>query len=285
MKTNIYQIVTDKVIAQLENGIVPWQRPWGGNPAYAINYISRKPYSLLNQVLLGERQGEYLTFKQVKSLGGNIKKGAKSSFVVFYSQVPIKDENNEEKGTFPMLRYYNVYHIDDCDGIQSKYAENTRAHNDPIHSAEDIISSYVGREKTLKFINDKPSDKAYYSPCEDLVRVPMIEQYTEVGEYYSTAFHELTHSTMIGSRCDRKSAEQISLFGSQDYSQEELVAEMGAAMLCNIAGINTEKVFKNSVNYIGSWLKKLKNDNRFIIRASSQAEKAVKYITNQKEEQ
>ena len=284
MATNIYQIVTDKVVAQLEKGIVPWQKPWGGNPAYAINYVSRKPYSLLNQILLGERQGEYLTYKQIQSLGGSIKKGAKSSFVVFYTQVPVKNDKDEEIDTKPMLRYYNVFHIDDREGISSKYADVEQPHHDPIQAAEDIIKGYVDRENTLRFVNDRPSDRAYYSPVEDLVQVPMMEQYAEIGEYYSTSFHELTHSTMIGSRCNRKSAGQISLFGSEEYSQEELVAEMGAAMLCNIAGIDTEKVFKNSVNYIGSWLKKLKSDNRFVIRAAGQAEKAVKYITNQTNE-
>ena len=192
---NIYQIITDKVITQLEQGIIPWHKPWGGVASGAINYVSRKPYSLLNQILLS-KEGEWLTFTQIKNLGGSIKKGAKSSIVVFWSQVPITKINEEGKevnaGTRPILRYYNVFHIDDTQGIPSKRIESEKPKHNPIDKAEVMIYDYVDRKSTLKFINDKPSDKACYSPAFDMVQVPMMEQFQEIGEYYSTAFHELT---------------------------------------------------------------------------------------------
>lgn len=285
---NIYQIITDKVITQLEQGIIPWHKPWGGVATGAINYVSRKPYSLLNQILLGDRQGEWLTFNQIKNLGGSIKKGAKSSFVVFWSQVPITKTNEDGDeicvGTRPILRYYNVFHVNDTTGIPSKIVASEEPKHNPINKAEVMIYDYVDRESTLKFINDKPSDKACYSPAFDMVQVPMMEQFQEIGEYYSTAFHELTHSTMIKGRCDRKSDSSFHAFGSKEYSKEELVAEMGAAMLCSIAGIEAESVFKNSVAYLQGWLKAFKQDNKMIVYAASQAEKAVKYIINDNEE-
>lgn len=293
-KMNVYQMVTDRIIEQLEKGIVPWQKPWSGAglaDGGAINYVTRKPYSLLNQILLG-REGEYLTFKQVKDLGGDVKKGAKSGMVVFFTMMTTskkkqKDEDGNEveitiinEHHIPVLRYYHVFHIDDCEGIESKAAEIIA--NDtlkPIERAENVINGYLSREKKLKFQNDKPSGDAYYSPMRDAVVVPMMSQYQIVEEYYSTTFHELTHSTMPEYRCNRRGdSDLIAAFGNDSYSKEELVAELGSAMLCNAVGIDCDKAFNNSVAYIQGWLKRLKNDNRVIVWASSKAEKAAKYI-------
>lgn len=292
-------MVTDRIIEELEKGIVPWHKPWSGASLAdggAINYVSRKPYSILNQMLLG-RAGEYLTFKQVKDRKGNIKKGAKSSMVVFFTMVnPDKKggqgENGDEadatdtKGyVIPILRYYRVFHIDDCEGIESKIETKELVENDnePIEAAEGIINGYLGREQKLKFHNDNLSDKAYYSLIFDEVVIPKLSQFEEAEEYYSTAFHELTHSTMPAYRCDRKAENANSFFGNEDYSKEELVAEIGSAMLCNYTGIDSQKAFHNSVGYIQAWLKSLKNDNKMIVWAASRAEKAARYIIGEKE--
>ena len=285
---NVYQAVTDRIIAQMEHGIVPWHKPWTGAADGAINYVSRRAYSVLNQWLLG-RDGEWLTFKQVQQCGGRIKKGAKAGMVVFYTQqqykvmVNVEDEDgnvHEEERTKvkPVLRAYNVFHISDCEGIESKIQEGVKNDVEPIEQAEKVISEYVSREKELTFRNDSVTDKAYYSPASDMVCVPMISQYDVVEEYYSTTFHELVHSTMKESRCNRKAENKMAAFGSADYSREELVAEAGSAMLCTKVGIDCDKAFKNSVAYIQSWLKALKNDNKMIVWAASRAEKAAKYI-------
>ena len=299
-KMNIYAMVTERIIKQLEKGIVPWQRPWSGASLAdggAINYCTRKPYSYLNQLLLG-REGEWLTFKQVKAQGGSIKKGAKSGVVVYYTTVTkSKREKENEDGesivetvsqlhTFPILKYYNVFHISDCTGIESKIKEVQPNENiKPVDAAENIINGYLERESGLKFQNDKVSGDAYYSPSQDMVVVPKLSQYEIVEEYYSTTFHELTHSTMHPNRCNRKSDMKSSMFGSEDYSREELVAELGSAMLCNASGLDCDKAFKNSVAYIQGWLSKLKNDNKMIIWASARAEKAAKYIIGIKDEE
>ena len=287
-RVNVYQVVTDRIIAQMEKGIVPWHKPWTGAADGAINYVSRRAYSVLNQWLLG-RDGEWLTFKQVQQCGGRIKKGAKAGMVVFYTQqqykvmVNVEDEEGnvheeERMKVKPVLRAYNVFHISDCDGIESKTQEGVKNEVEPIEQAEKVISEYVEREKELTFRNDSVTDKAYYSPASDMVCVPMISQYDVVEEYYSTTFHELVHSTMKETRCNRKAENKMAAFGSADYSREELVAETGSAMLCTRVGIDCDKAFNNSVSYIQGWLKKLKNDNKMIVWAASRAEKAAKYI-------
>lgn len=178
------------------------------------------------------------------------------------------------------LKYYNVFHIDDCEGIESKIKveEINGPKISPIESAEKVLNGYIEREKDLQFRNNIPTDRAYYSPTLDLISVPMLTQYEIAEEYYSTTFHEAVHSTMPESRCNRKSKQKLAAFGSEDYSREELVAEIGSAMLCNNVGIDCEKAFKNSVAYIQGWLKKLKDDNRMIVWAASRAEKAARYI-------
>lgn len=288
---NIYQEVTDRIVAQLEQGIVPWQKPWSGSAEGPISYTTRKPYSFINQMLLGMRAGEYLTFNQVKTLGGKIKKGAKAGFVVFYSmrvvreQVEVTDKATGEKFTkieehnIPVLRSYNVFHIEDTEGIPSKLEKAVENELQPIEKAEKVINDYVQRSG-LKFQNDKPSAKACYSPVMDEVIVPMLSQYQIVEEYYSTTFHELIHSTGAKHRLNRINNTNIAAFGGEDYSREELVAEIGSAMTCNVLGIDNAKAFRNSVAYIKAWIKELKNDARAIVLAASRAEAASKYIIN-----
>ena len=288
---NVYQLVTDKICDQLAKGVIPWQQPWitaenGG----ALNYVTRKYYSPLNQMFL--RPGEYLTFNQIKERNGNIRKGAKADIVVFFKKYEKKTsdsdtanegEGEESKRTAFVLRYYHVFHIADTEGIESKL-EQRELNNEvqPIDKAEQIINGYITRPDAPKFRNTEFSNNAFYRPSTDEVQVPMMAQYKDTEEYYSTAFHELTHSTGAEKRLNRKAENKtLARFGSMEYSREELVAEIGAAMLCNTAGLNGEKAFKNSVAYIKGWLEHLKNDNRAIVWASTRAEKAAKYILNE----
>ena len=287
---HVYQMVTDRITAQLEQGNIPWHKPWTGVSAEdggAINYVSRHPYSLINQMLLG-KPGEWLTWKQVEELGGTVKKGAKAGIVVFYTKLTIEDKTllNPETGepetrTIPYLKYYHVFHLDDCEGITSKIVPSDEPKTEPIEAAEKVIADYLSRQPKLRFHNDKPSNRAYYNLTLDEVVVPMLSQYKIPAEYYSTTFHELTPSTIPESRCDRKAENERSFFGNTEYSREELVAEIGSAMLCNRVGIEAEKAFRNSVAYIKSWLEALKNDPKMIVWASSRAEKAAKFILNE----
>lgn len=279
MAKSVYEIVTDRIIEQLENNIIPWEKPWTGVKSGAFNRISKKPYSLLNQMLL-KHEGEYATFKQWQDLGGHVRKGEKSEIVCFWKIQPVEEE--QEDGTkitkqIPFLRYYNVFHISQVDGVEPLQADDL---NDiePIEKAENVLRDYWIRENIT--VEHKAGDDAYYSPSRDLICLPLFEQFTDANEYYSTALHESVHSTMKESRCNRAEDRKGKLvaFGSEDYSKEELVAEIGSAIILNIIGIETDKSFRNSSAYIQGWLSKLRSDVKFIVSASSKAEKAVNYI-------
>lgn len=276
-KANVYEMVTARIIAELEKGSIPWKKPWTGVKSGAFNRISKKPYSIINQILL-KHSGEYATFAQWKNLGGHIRKGEKSEMVVFWKifekEVTNPDTGEKEVKKIPMLRYYNVFHISQVDGVEPLAMPFKEV--EPIEEADKIITMYVEREH-IDF-EECASNKAFYSPSNDKVVVPMKEQYQNINEYYNTTFHELTHSTGHKNRLDRLETEKIASFGSEDYSKEELVAEIGSASIMNLLGIETPQTFKNSTAYIQSWLKVLKSDNKFIVSASSKAEKAVNYI-------
>lgn len=279
MNNSVYQIVTDRITAQMEKGIIPWRKPWHGTPGGAISRSTGKPYSLLNQILL-TRPGEYATYKQIQEAGGTVRKGEKSSVVVFWKQTKVKtvDENgNEAESLFPMLRYYNVFNLDQCEGIQPKYWNPEAAeHINPIAEAEAVIDNYVLRSGII--FSPQISDEAYYSPARDCVVVPIIDQYSDAAEYYSTAFHELTHSTGHKSRLDRFTTGHAAAFGGSEYSKEELTAELGSAFLMNHCGINNDSTERNNAAYLQSWLKALKNDPKMIVGAASRAEKATALI-------
>ena len=276
-KANVYEMVTARIIAELEKGNIPWEKPWTGVRSGAYNRITKKPYSIINQILL-KHSGSYATFKQWSDLGGHIKKGEKSEIVVFW-KIYQKEETNEETGEkevrkIPVLKYYNVFHISQVEGV--KPLEVPFREVEPIEEADKIITMYVNREH-LDF-KELPSNKATYNPSNDRVVVPMKEQYENINEYYSTTFHELAHSTGYKSRLNRFETNEIVSFGSPTYSREELCAELSSAFMMNMLGIETPQTFKNSTAYIQGWLKALKNDNKFVVSASSKAEKAVNYI-------
>lgn len=277
---NVYEMVTERIIEQLENGVIPWQKPWTGIKSGAYNRVSRKPYSILNQMLL-QHSGEYATFKQWNEAGGHIRKFAKSEIVTFWKIQLIEEE--EEDGTkvkkqIPMLRYYHVFHISQVDGVEPKEKIELQE-LEPIAEAERVKREYMDREH-LK-IYEKITDKAFYTPTFDYIEIPCKEQYKNVEEFYSTLFHEMIHSTGYNKRLNRLESGASAGFGSETYSKEELTAEIGSAMILNRLGIETEKTFNNSTAYIQNWLQVLKNDNKFIISASSKSEKAVKYIFNE----
>ena len=269
---DIYQEVTNRIMEQLENGFVPWERPWisAGN---AVSHATGKPYSLLNQMLLG-RPGEYVTFNQCQAEGGKIRKGEKSQMVVFWKWIEEKDPETEEVKQIPFLRYFNVFHIDQCEGLTAKHTQELPGTADADQSAETIIADYLAREGVK--LNHESGDRAFCRPSTDSITLPLLAQFKETAEYYSTAFHEMVHSTGHKTRLDR--LEKTAFFGSEAYSKEELIAEIGAAALVNYIGLETSHSFRNNAAYIQNWLQVLKNDKRFIVSTSAKAEKAVKLI-------
>lgn len=287
-KKNIYDIVTENFIEEMKKGIIPWEKPWvtlsfkngedfrcGG-----WSHETGKPYSLLNQMLLA-KEGEYITFKQVQAEGGKVKKGAKSRPIFYYKSIEIEQKNPKtnqmETITIPMLKYYRVFHIDDTEGITPKFQADTSVlanakEPQKCREAERIIKNYTDRE--LIKIYHKAQNEAYYSVLDDSIVLPQKKQFKKKAEYYSTVFHELTHSTGAEDRLHRFNGS----YDRREYSLEELVAEIGASVMLKQLGLDTKSSRKNNAAYIQSWLKALSNDTRMITRASSRAQKAVALI-------
>lgn len=281
-KFDIYEEITNRIIAQLENNEIPWHKPWSGISGGAYNRVSKKPYSLLNQMLL-KHDGEYATYKQWSDIGGKVKKGEKSEIVVFWKIFQTEEVKNGkvEKKSIPLLKYINVFHVSQVDGVEPRDVKSIE--HKPIDEAENIKTTYIDRENIE--IREVVTNEAFYSPTMDYIQVPCKEQFADVMEFYSTLFHEMVHSTGHRDRLGRLDASvKLASFGSEEYSKEELIAEIGSAFLMNHIGIETTKTFKNSAAYIQSWLKVLRDDKRFIVSASSKAEKAMKYILGTMEE-
>ena len=298
---NIYQKVTDRIIEQLEKGVIPWRKPWKVSGVQirfkedltklAFNRVTKLAYGALNQMLLSQ-VGEYASFKQWTDLGGKIKKGAKSEIVVFWKWLDYKDENNvDENGNpkikrVPYLKQYQVFHISDVEGVEPLVLEELNEGEEKpepdcfssIEEAERIMNEYQTRESMPI---EYRGNEAYYAPALDRVTLPERFKFGKnTAEFYSTAFHELTHSTGAKHRLDRQIRNH---FGDSNYSKEELVAEIGASGMLNLLNIETPDSFTNSVAYIQSWIAQLKKDNKLIVTASAQAEKAIRYILNGKE--
>jgi len=270
---DIYSEITNRIIAQMEEGSIPWRKPWGSGKA--VSHVTGKPYSLLNQMLLG-KPGEYITFKQCQQEGGQVKKGEKAQMVVFWKWIEQEDEETGEKKEVPFLRYYNVFHISQCEGLTPKHEITLPGTAEPNDAANEIIYDYLSHSGVT--LNHESGDRAYYRPATDTVVIPDRQQFAETAEFYSTIFHELTHSTGHESRLNR--LEKTAFFGTDTYSKEELCAEIAAATLVSHCGIETSSSFRNSAAYIQNWLQVLKNDKRFIVSAAGKAEKAVQLILN-----
>ncbi len=290
---NIYEKVTNRIIEQLEQGIIPWKKPWynaGLNikgaedlREVAFNRVSKMAYSPLNQMLLS-KPGEYASFKQWHELGGKIRKGAKAEIVVFWKMLNIEEIIDEQRviKKIPLLRYLPVFHIDDIEGVEPLKIKEAKPGDcfDVELKAEEIIQNYKTRENVKICYG---GNDAYYSPIFDEIHVPERFQFgKKTEEYYSTIFHEMVHSTGASHRLNRLTI--TAHFGDNDYSNEELVAEIGASGLLNLLNIETKTTFKNSVAYIQNWITQLKNDTKLIVSASTKAEKAINYIFNGKQE-
>jgi len=241
---DLYQEVTNRIMEQLESGIIPWEKPWisAGN---AVSHATGKPYSLLNQMLLG-RPGEYVTFNQCQQEGGKVRKGEKAQMVVFWKWIEEKDPETEEVKQIPFLRYFNVFHIDQCEGLTAKHVQKLPGTANADQNAEAIISGYI--QSSGVRLHHEAGDQAFYRPSTDSITLPLLAQFKETAEYYSTAFHEMIHSTGHKTRLDR--LEKTAFFGSEAYSKEELIAEIGAATLVNHAGLETSRSFRNSAAYV-----------------------------------
>lgn len=271
---DVYGIITDKIIEQLEHGTVPWRKPWA-DAGIPTNLASKRPYRGINLMLLamlGYEYNVFLTSKQLKDIGGSIKPDEKPHLVVFYNYTEKEAEDDEtETKKRSLLRYYTVFNVAQCDNIPEKLIPTFTRDIKPIVACERALEGMPKKPKL-----QHKEQRAYYDPLKDLVNMPKMQSFESSDAYYSTLFHELVHSTGHHSRINRQGLIEMSEFGSDPYSLEELVAEIGSCYLQSHVGITDE--LEQSTAYIQGWLSALKNDRRFIFTASTAAQKAVDYI-------
>jgi antirestriction protein ArdC len=296
---DVYQIVTDKIISLLEQGTIPWRRPWATSNGIPRNLITNKEYRGVNVFLLGcqEYSSPYwLSYKQVISKNGNVRKGEKASLVVFYqfhskAAAGSTGETNSESGPeftnaalntkrrskpLFLLRYYSVFNLEQCEGISGPPSEVQLHQFTPIEKAEQIVVGMINKP-ALQY----GASRASYSPVKDIIRMPAGNQFESNERFYSVLYHELGHSTGHISRLARKEVMEQNNFGSQDYSAEELCAELSASMLCAVAGISNETI-EMSASYIESWLSAFRANKRMLVSAAAKAQKAADYILNRR---
>jgi len=265
---NVYDLVNNTIIQKLEEGIIPWYQTW--TKGVPLNFVSKRMYNGTNFLLLSNQNFPtpyYLTFFQCKNKGGSIIKGSKSLPVVFWKIIdyPEQDDPNNVY-SFPLLRYTRVFNLSQT----TLYKPDESEKNSLLINAENIITN----------MNEKPVIKnnftsCYYSLKNDFISVPLPKYFNSIDEYYSSLFHELIHWTGSPKRLRRFDKYNKD---KHSYSFEELVAEIGSAYLCALTGIKNDKLITNQAAYIQGWLKKLKNDNKFIIKAASKAQRAVDFI-------
>jgi antirestriction protein ArdC len=285
-RATLYDEITDRIIAELEAGRVPWVQPWGTAAAKAPlampkNASTDRQYSGVNILILwgavverGFAGQSWLTFRQALSLGGHVRKGERGTTVVYADRFVPNDEKRraaetgEDAQAIPFLKQFTVFNIDQCEELSDEIA--TAA---PPPPAADLIEPTV--EALIKASGipfQIGGDRAFYATAEDYVQVPPPQAYFEPINWHRTALHELGHATGHRSRLNR---DQGGSYGTKKYAFEELVAELSAAFSCASLGIVPTV---RHADYIGSWLEVLREDNRAIVRAASQASKAADYL-------
>lgn len=293
---DLYQVITDKILQEIENtGKLNWVKEWKtrkGVNAFPMNGLTKKKYEGINFFLLSMHDyvsPYWLTYKQVEQLGGNVRKGEKSTMIVFWKineYTNINTTTNEEESKkVPLLRYYNVFNVEQCDNITinvEAVPEVEYNDNEKIEIAQNIVDAYQTKENISYHI--KESDRAYYRPSNDSITMPLINQFSSSQAFYSTFFHEISHSTGHATRLNRKEVVETSYFGSCDYGMEELTAELTSAFICAEIGISNETTERNSIAYLKNWKNAIKGDKKLFLMASQRASKSAKYILNKQEE-
>jgi len=298
-KRDVYQEITNTIIASLEAGTIPWHKPWSccGDRGLPRSGSTGKPYSGINTLLTQFAPYEspwWLTFKQCEELGGNLKgqKGTMITKWIIFEDTPEEQKTKKsDRPKHPILRHFVVFNLEQCnlpDQALEWFAKRLDKLAPAIPAdkifnilgnAENVSSDYLQRENIE--LNHK-GDSAFYSPLEDRIVMPNRNQFDNKESYYATLFHEEVHSTGHSSRLNRgnDTRNRNSKDSLQEYSREELVAEIGSSFICRMLGVDNTNTNTNRDAYISGWLKKLKDDKKAIALASSAASKASDYILN-----
>ena len=273
-KNDIYQEVTNAIVECLEMGNIPWVKPWASTEDFLpINAASGKHYSGINTMILWARQfkndftsNQWVTYKQAVELGGKVKKGEKSVRCIFYKPLKIEDEETQEEKVIPMLKTFNLFNVEQCEGLTLKFKPSSEP-----KQAKNLISLEVARANGAKVVQG--GNRAYYSLSSDNIHMPFFESFNIDAGFEAVLFHELTHWTGANTRLNRDMGGSMK---SDSYAKEELIAEMGAAFLCATYNVKQDMLIHSG--YIQSWLKALKSDKKAIFTAAAAAQKATDFI-------
>lgn len=284
-RLDVYSRVTAKVIADLEQGVRTWMKPWtASNTTGRITLPLRHngvPYRGINVLLLwgeavanGYASSKWMTYRQAAELGGHVRKGEHGSLVVFANRITRVDENDQGEALerdIAFMKGYTVFNVDQIMGLPANYYDQPEQPAEKMQLIEKAEAFFAATRATFRH----GGNMAYYAPGPDVIQLPNPEAFMDAESYAATKAHELTHWTKHKTRLDRDFGRKA--FGDEGYSREELVAELGAAFLCVALGI-TPEVRDDHAAYIGHWLKVLKDDKRAIFTAAAHAQRAVDYL-------
>ena len=279
---DVYSLVTNRIIELLEAGTIPWQKSWTSK-GIPRNFITKRPYRGINTLLLNSsdfNHNLFLTWKQIKTIGGSVLKGEKGNCIVFNKMLEkeVKENGRTRIDRTFFLRYYKVFNISQCKDLPKEFLPKENEEHERLASCDVIVDGMENKPRI-----EVKGRQAFYHPGEDYINIPPLKVFKTAEAYYSVLFHELVHSTGHKSRLNRTEVVEKIVFGSESYSLEELTAEIGACFLKSLSGLPMVDL-SNNVAYIQNWLEVLRNDKRFIIKASSRAQRATDYILNRKDE-
>ena len=270
--STVYQEVTDSIIKQLENGATPWIKPWHADSTADKNFLSQAPYKGINRLMLGLSSmvngfdcPVWASFKQWQTVGATVRKGEKGTKIVFYSPVTKENKDTGDVEAYNLLKTYYVFNASQVEGVTIQAPSVPDKPFNAIEAAE-LRIQLTGATIT------HGGDSAFYAPSVDKVNVPHKSSFTSEASYYATVFHELTHWTWHELRCNRNLKGK---FGNPLYAFEELVAEMGAAFLCQDYSVQGELRHAGSISH---WLKACRDDSKAIFKAAALAQKAADYL-------
>lgn len=292
----LYEKPKNIILESLDRGVAPWRQPWGKNGLSLAqrNAFTNRPYRGINVftlMLAGRGDNRWATYKQIKKNGGNVVRGSKSQFVIFWKFVPVRksdDLDEDQRETYPILKYFRVFNVEDTTGLDLPADPTSAPAEIPSNEiAEKITNQYA---KSIGLVNRATGTgpvvrfgggRAYYSPAMDNIQMPPVAAFNGTGEFYSTLFHEFGHSTGHHSRLNRfeKNAPGDK-FGSHGYGLEELVAEFTSAFLCSEATVDPG-VIENQASYIHGWKRAIKADHKLVVMAAARAQKAADMVLGQ----
>jgi antirestriction protein ArdC len=266
-KQSIAQVITDNIIKALESGVAPWVKPWHSNGVDApYNPVAKRYYNGINFIQLSMMPAStnyWCTYKQAQSVGAQVRKGSVGVPVVYFSPLEVTDKVTGDAKKIPMLKTYTVFNADQVDGLELPAIKELNK-VDQIEACEEFIAQ---QNALIKF----GGNRAFYTRDSDYIQVPDRAQFKSSEDYYATLLHEITHWTGHASRLNREFGKR---FGDQAYAFEELVAELGSAMLCAHLKIDGQL---QHANYIANWLEVLKSDSKNILKAGALAQKVLDF--------